>query len=132
MLKFFHREADILVASAIIQSGLDVPTANTIIVNRADTFGLAQLYQLRGRVGRGGEQAYAYFLVPDEGSLSDDAQKRLTAIQQFTELGSVSASPQPTWKSVARAICSASSNRDISPPSGSICTSKWSNRLCCA
>jgi transcription-repair coupling factor (superfamily II helicase) len=88
MLKFFHREADILVASAIIQSGLDVPTANTIIVNRADTFGLAQLYQLRGRVGRGGEQAYAYFLVPDEGALTDDAQKRLTAIQQFTELGS--------------------------------------------
>ena len=88
MLKFFHREADILIASAIIQSGIDVPTANTIIVNRADTFGLAQLYQLRGRVGRGGEQAYAYFLVPDEGNLSEDAQKRLTAIQQFTELGS--------------------------------------------
>ncbi|MCS6319581.1 MAG: transcription-repair coupling factor, partial [Nitrospira sp.] len=88
MLKFFHREADILIASAIIQSGIDVPTANTIIVNRADTFGLAQLYQLRGRVGRSGEQAYAYFLVPDEGTLSDDAQKRLTAIQQFTELGS--------------------------------------------
>jgi transcription-repair coupling factor (superfamily II helicase) len=88
MLKFFHREADVLVASAIIQSGLDVPNANTIIVNKADTFGLAQLYQLRGRVGRSGDQAYAYFLVPDEGRLTDDAQKRLTAIQQFTELGS--------------------------------------------
>jgi len=88
MLKFFHREADVLVASAIIQSGIDVPNANTIIVNRADTFGLAQLYQLRGRVGRSGDQAYAYFLVPDEGRLTDDAQKRLTAIQQFTELGS--------------------------------------------
>jgi len=88
MLKFFHREADVLVASAIIQSGIDVPSANTIIVNRADTFGLAQLYQLRGRVGRSGDQAYAYFLVPDEGRLTDDAQKRLTAIQQFTELGS--------------------------------------------
>lgn len=88
MLKFFHKEADILLASAIIQSGLDVPNANTIIVNRADAFGLAQLYQLRGRVGRSGEQAYAYFLVPDEGTLSEDAQKRLTAIQQFTELGS--------------------------------------------
>ncbi len=87
MLKFFHREADILIASAIIQSGIDVPTANTIIINRADMFGLAQLYQLRGRVGRSGDQAYAYFLVPDEGQLSDDAQKRLTAIQQFTELG---------------------------------------------
>ncbi len=88
MLKFFHREADVLLASAIIQSGIDVPNANTIIVNRADTFGLAQLYQLRGRVGRSGDQAYAYFLVPDEGRLTDDAQKRLTAIQQFTELGS--------------------------------------------
>lgn len=88
MLKFVKREADILIASAIIQSGLDVPTANTIIVNRADLFGLAQLYQLRGRVGRGGDQAYAYFLIPDEGTLTGDAQKRLIAIQQFTELGS--------------------------------------------
>lgn len=88
MLKFVKREADVLIASAIIQSGLDVPNANTIIVNRADTFGLAQLYQLRGRVGRGGEQAYAYFLIPDEGALTGDAQKRLIAIQQFTELGS--------------------------------------------
>jgi transcription-repair coupling factor (superfamily II helicase) len=88
MLKFLKREADVLIASAIIQSGLDVPNANTIIVNRADLFGLAQLYQLRGRVGRGGEQAYAYFLIPDEGTLTDDAQKRLIAIQQFTELGS--------------------------------------------
>ena len=85
MLKFFRREADVLIASAIIQSGIDVPSANTIIVNRADTFGLAQLYQLRGRVGRSGEQAYAYFLVPDEGQLSGDAQKRLIAIQQFTD-----------------------------------------------
>ncbi|HRI38272.1 MAG TPA: transcription-repair coupling factor, partial [Nitrospira sp.] len=77
MLKFVKREADILIASAIIQSGLDVPSANTIIVNRADLFGLAQLYQLRGRVGRGGDQAYAYFLIPDEGTLTGDAQKRL-------------------------------------------------------
>jgi transcription-repair coupling factor (superfamily II helicase) len=88
MVKFFHRDADVLLASAIIQSGLDIPTANTILINRADTFGLAQLYQLRGRVGRAGDQAYAYFLIPDEGTLSTDAQKRLIAIQQFTELGS--------------------------------------------
>jgi transcription-repair coupling factor (superfamily II helicase) len=88
MLKFVKHEADVLIASAIIQSGLDVANANTIIVNRADMFGLAQLYQLRGRVGRGGEQAYAYFLIPDEGMLTGDAQKRLIAIQQFTELGS--------------------------------------------
>jgi transcription-repair coupling factor (superfamily II helicase) len=88
MLKFVKGDADVLIASAIIQSGLDVPNANTIIVHRADLFGLAQLYQLRGRVGRGGEQAYAYFLIPDEGTLTGDAQKRLIAIQQFTELGS--------------------------------------------
>ena len=88
MLKFLKHEADLLIASAIIQSGLDVPNANTIIVNRADLFGLAQLYQLRGRVGRGGAQAYAYLLIPDEGTLTGDAQKRLIAIQQFTELGS--------------------------------------------
>ncbi len=87
MLKFIQREADVLVTSAIIQSGLDVPNANTILVNRADMFGLSQLYQLRGRVGRGGHQAYAYFLTPDEGTLTTDAQKRLLAIQEFTELG---------------------------------------------
>jgi transcription-repair coupling factor (superfamily II helicase) len=88
MLKFLRREADVLVTSAIIQSGLDVPNANTILVHRADTFGLAQLYQLRGRVGRSGQQAYAYFLTPEEGELTPDAQRRLVAIQEFTELGS--------------------------------------------
>ncbi len=88
MLRFFHGEADILLATAIIQSGLDVPRANTILVDRAQTFGLAQLYQLRGRVGRGGEQAYAYFLFPNEETLSTDAQRRLMAIQEFSELGS--------------------------------------------
>ncbi len=88
MLKFIRRETDVLVTSAIIQSGLDVPNANTILVSRADTFGLAQLYQLRGRVGRSGQQAYAYCFTADEGGLSTDAQKRLIAIQEFTELGS--------------------------------------------
>ncbi len=88
MLKFFHGEADILVATSIIQSGLDVPRANTILVDRADLFGLAQLYQLRGRVGRAGDQAYAYFFFPNEESLSSDAQRRLLAIQEFADLGS--------------------------------------------
>ena len=87
MLRFFHGEADILLATSIIQSGLDVPRANTILVDRAHTFGLAQLYQLRGRVGRAGEQAYAYFLFPNEELLSTDAQRRLTAIQEFSDLG---------------------------------------------
>jgi transcription-repair coupling factor (superfamily II helicase) len=88
MSRFVRGEADVLVTSAIIQSGLDLPTANTILINRADTFGLSQLYQLRGRVGRAGHQAYAYFLIPEEGALTPEAQKRLTAIQEFTELGS--------------------------------------------
>ncbi|RMH07152.1 MAG: transcription-repair coupling factor [Nitrospirae bacterium] len=88
MLRFFHGEADVLVASAIIQSGLDLSRANTILVDRADLFGLAQLYQLRGRVGRAGEQAYAYFFFPNEEVLTTEAQKRLMAIQEFADLGS--------------------------------------------
>ncbi len=88
MLQFFHGEADVLLASAIIQSGLDVPSANTILVDRADLFGLSQLYQLRGRVGRGGQQAFAYLFIPNEETLSTDAQKRMMAIQEFAELGS--------------------------------------------
>ncbi len=88
MLQFLHGEADILLATAIIQSGLDVPRANTILVDQADTFGLAQLYQLRGRVGRAGDQAYAYFFFSNEERLSTDAQRRLTAIQDFADLGS--------------------------------------------
>ncbi len=88
MLKFHRREADVLLSTAIIESGLDIPNANTIFVDRADTFGLAQLYQLRGRVGRASHQAYAYLLVPEEETLPGEAQKRLQAIQDFTALGS--------------------------------------------
>ncbi len=88
MLRFHRREADVLLSTTIIESGLDIPNANTILVNRADTFGLAQLYQLRGRVGRSAHQAYAYFMVAEEDTLTPDAQKRLQAIQEFTELGS--------------------------------------------
>ena len=72
MLQFFHHEADVLLASAIIQSGLDISNANTILVDRADLFGLAQLYQLRGRVGRGGQQAFAYLFIPNEETLNTD------------------------------------------------------------
>jgi transcription-repair coupling factor (superfamily II helicase) len=87
MLKFTHHEADILVTTTIIENGLDIPRANTIIVNRADRFGLAQLYQLRGRVGRSHEHAYAYLLVPSRHSLSTEARQRLRAVQEFSELG---------------------------------------------
>jgi len=88
MVKFVSGEADVLVSTAIIESGLDIPASNTIIVNRADRFGLAQLYQLRGRVGRERQQAYCYLLVPADGRVDDHAQERLRALQELTELGS--------------------------------------------
>ncbi|MFA5110315.1 MAG: transcription-repair coupling factor [Desulfobaccales bacterium] len=88
MVRFWRREVDVLVCTAIIEAGLDIPAANTIIINRAHAMGLAQLYQLRGRVGRSQAQAYAYLLVPDEAALSTEAQKRLKALMEFTELGS--------------------------------------------
>ncbi len=88
MWRFWRQEVDVLVCTAIIEAGLDIPAANTIIINRAHTLGLAQIYQLRGRVGRGREQAYAYLLVPEEEHLNPEAQKRLKALMEFTELGS--------------------------------------------
>ncbi len=89
MLAFQRGEADVLLCTTIIESGLDIPRANTIVINRADALGLAQLYQLRGRVGRSSHRAYAYLLVPaSTGALSDDARKRLEAIQDLSELGS--------------------------------------------
>ncbi|MBI4643570.1 MAG: transcription-repair coupling factor [Deltaproteobacteria bacterium] len=88
MRRFSRGGVDVLMCTAIIEAGLDIPAANTIIINRAHTLGLAQLYQLRGRVGRSQTQAYAYLLVPGEAGLSTDAQKRLKALMEFTELGS--------------------------------------------
>jgi transcription-repair coupling factor (superfamily II helicase) len=88
MVGFLKREYDVLITTAIIESGLDITNANTLIVNRADRFGLAQLYQLRGRVGRSSTLAYAYFLVPSEASLSSKARKRLASLKDLTELGS--------------------------------------------
>ncbi len=87
MLDFYHQRFNVLVCSTIIESGIDVPTANTIIMERADKFGLAQLHQLRGRVGRSHHRAYAYLLVPDRRALSEDARKRLEAIESLEELG---------------------------------------------
>ncbi|MEZ4460753.1 MAG: transcription-repair coupling factor [bacterium] len=88
MVSYVRGETNVLLASSIIESGLDIPNANTIIINRADMFGLSQLYQLRGRVGRGKERAYAYLLIPAKEKLNDDAEKRLEVIQMHTELGS--------------------------------------------
>jgi transcription-repair coupling factor (superfamily II helicase) len=87
MLDFYRQRINVLVCTTIIENGIDVPTANTIIVNRADKFGLAQLHQLRGRVGRSHHRAYAYLIVPDKRSMTRDAHKRLEAIASLEELG---------------------------------------------
>jgi len=88
MLKFIKGEMDVLVSTTIIESGIDIPNANTIILNNADRFGLADLYQLRGRVGRFKRQAFAYFLISGKGPFTSNAERRLNSINKFTELGS--------------------------------------------
>ena len=87
MLDFYHRRFQVLVCTTIIESGIDVPTANTILIDRADRFGLAQLHQLRGRVGRSHHRAFAYLLAPPVATLPDDARKRLEAIESLEDLG---------------------------------------------
>ncbi|MEP6861344.1 MAG: transcription-repair coupling factor [Deltaproteobacteria bacterium] len=87
MVQFINAELDILIATTIVESGLDIPNANTMFVARADAFGLAQLYQLRGRIGRSANRAYCYLLVPEPEHITDDARRRLEALQRFTELG---------------------------------------------
>jgi transcription-repair coupling factor (superfamily II helicase) len=87
MLDFIDYKYDVLVATTIIENGIDIPRANTIIINRADTYGLSQLYQLRGRVGRSNRRAYAYLLIPAEQELSPIARRRLAAIREFSDLG---------------------------------------------
>ncbi len=87
MLRFVRDELDVLVSTTIIENGLDIPRVNTIVVDRADLYGLAQLYQLRGRVGRSDRRAYAYLLVPSDEALSEVARKRLAAIREFSDLG---------------------------------------------
>ena len=88
MVDFVAHKYDVLLATTIIENGLDIPNANTMIINRADRYGLAQLYQLRGRVGRSDRRAYAYLLIPPEDNLSPIAKKRLAAIREFSDLGS--------------------------------------------
>jgi len=87
MLDFYHQRFNILVSTTIIESGIDVPTANTIIINKADRLGLAQLHQIRGRVGRSHHRAYAYMITPPESAMTDDAKKRLAAIESLEDLG---------------------------------------------
>jgi len=88
MTKFVNGEADVLLSTTIIESGLDIPNANTIIIDRADRFGLSELYQLRGRVGRYKHQAYAYLLLPRHARLLTDVRKRISAMKQYSTLGS--------------------------------------------
>ena len=88
MLDFMAHAYDVLVATTIIENGLDIPNANTIVINRADRYGLSQLYQLRGRVGRSDRPAYAFLMIPPEEALSPVAKKRLAAIREFSDLGS--------------------------------------------
>lgn len=87
MLQFIEKKIDLLVCTTIVESGLDIPSANTILINRADRFGLAQIYQLRGRVGRSDEQAYAYLFIPKDSVLGKDAQKRLKVLMEHSDLG---------------------------------------------
>ncbi len=87
MLAFMNREYDVLVATTIIENGLDIPLANTIVINRADRHGLSELYQLRGRVGRSNRRAYAYLLIPPEQELTEIARRRLAALKEFSDLG---------------------------------------------
>jgi transcription-repair coupling factor (superfamily II helicase) len=87
MLDFYHKRANLLLCTTIIESGIDVPTANTIVIDRADRFGLAQLHQLRGRVGRSHHQAYAYLITPPANAMTDDAKRRLEAIESLEDLG---------------------------------------------
>ena len=87
MLAFMHHEFDVLVATTIIENGLDIPLANTILINRAERHGLSELYQLRGRVGRSNRRAYAYLLIPPENELTEVARRRLAALKEFSDLG---------------------------------------------
>lgn len=88
MLKFMDGAFDVLVSTTIIESGLDVPNANTIFINNANNFGLSDLHQMRGRVGRSNKKAFCYFITPEYSAMTDDARKRISALEQFTELGS--------------------------------------------
>ena len=88
MMRFTNKELNILVCTTIIENGIDIPNANTILIDNAQDFGLAQIYQIKGRVGRSNRVAYAYLLVPPRKQLSETAAKRLQAVKEFAKLGS--------------------------------------------
>lgn len=106
MNDFHHQRFNVLVCTTIIETGIDIPTANTIIIERADHFGLAQLHQLRGRVGRSHHQAYAWLLTPHPKAMTSDAKKRLEAIASLEDLGRALRWPRTIWRSVGPGNCS--------------------------
>ena len=112
---FVNYDYDVLLATTIIESGIDIPNANTIIINQAQNFGLSDLHQMRGRVGRSNKKAFCYLLAPPLSSLTPEAKRRLQAIENFSDLGSASTLPCRTLTSVAQAICSVP-NRVVSLP----------------
>ena len=131
MVEFVDGQVDVLVSTTIVESGLDIPASNTIIINRADRFGLAQLYQLRGRVGRERQQAYAYLLVPADGRLDETAQRRLRVLEELTRarrrLPARHARPgDPRRRQPPRRASSTAT----SPPSASISTPSCWPRPC--
>ena len=88
MLDFMDGQFDVLVSTTIVESGLDVPNANTILINNANNFGLSDLHQMRGRVGRSNKKAFCYFITPEYHAMTDEARKRISALEQYTALGS--------------------------------------------
>ncbi len=131
MFKFVRDEADVLVSTTIVENGLDIPRANTILINRADRFGLSELYQLRGRVGRSNQRAYAYLLVPEDVSLTPLATRAgLPRSKNSAPSARASASPRSISNCAAQEICWEASSTGTSTPSASICMCRcWSARF---
>ena len=131
MLDFVEGRYDVLCATAIIESGLDIPRANTILIDRADMFGLAQLYQLRGRVGRARERAYCYLIVPPANAMTDEARARIEALERHTELGAgfQIASLDLELRGVGRSA-RRGAERDGRPRRASRCSARCSTRRC--
>jgi transcription-repair coupling factor (superfamily II helicase) len=127
MLAFMRHEYDVLVATTIIENGLDIPLANTMLINRADRHGLSELYQLRGSVGRSNRRAYAYLLIPPEQELTEIARRRLAALKEFSATSArASRLPRSTWSCAARATCWAASRAATLRPSDSSYTRRCS------
>ena len=127
MRLFVLGEYDVLLCTTIIESGVDIPNVNTIIIDRADRFGLSELYQLRGRVGRYKHKAHALLLTPSQGAMAIDARERISALKHHSNSDPASRSPSKIWKSGEPATCWARSRAAISRPSVSNCIANYSN-----